>query len=311
MTKSNISIAVFENNNSLSPEAINSTEILQAFKETGVVLLRGWDFDLNSFQTFTQKFCNRFHKVATRAERQDSQSDGYSTNVFKDNFTLLAHTEGGYRPYWTVSNSIFHPPEACFFLCLTPPLTLGGETTLVDGCQFLEQMPTPLREQFRKTGLSYNMIWESERWQLEFNVEDIHSLRTLLATIPNLKYCIQDSVLEIFYTTEAITQTLNGQSAFATGLLAHLPRITHPNYLDKNVHTKYSNRVFFGDGGEEISETIINELIDIHDNLSYHHRWQIKDVLFIDNTRYLHGRTMTAEPCERALQSRFGWLHNL
>jgi len=31
------------------------------------------------------------------------------------------------------------------------------------------------------------------------------------------------------------TRSRNGESAFATALLAHLPRITHPRYLDKKL----------------------------------------------------------------------------
>ena len=47
----------------------------------------------------------------------------------------------------------------------------------------------------------------------------------------------------------------------------------------------------------------------IHDELSVGHRWQAGDVLIMDNSRILQGRTMTAVPCERRIATCFGWLH--
>ena len=286
-------------------------EIPEAFNKTGVVLIRETGFDTDNFEIFTQQLCHDFHNVGARYSTRQKLGDGYSTEVFRENFTLLAHTEGTFRPLLGYSNGVHKifpmPPEVCFFMCMTPPAEQGGETTLVDGITFLKNMSPQLRRRFEDSGITYSMLWGPERWKNEFYVEDAHTLAGLFAEIPGVKYSFHKESLELFYTTEAITKTRGGDHAFATGLLAHLPRISHPRYLDKKVHTNPANRVFFGDG-EELSDEIINELIDIHDTLAYPHRWQAGDVLMIDNTRFMHGRTMTQRHCDRIIASRFGWL---
>ncbi len=206
-----------------------------------------------------------------------------------------------------LSSLILYHQKYAFFMCTTPPVEPGGETILIDGIEFLERLSPSLRDRFKNSGLTYEMYWEQERWQQEFSIENIDALNALLNKIPRVRLTIQNGALHLFYSTGAITKDRNDNEVFAVALFGHLPRITHPRYLDKKVHAKPSNRVYFSDG-EELSDEIINELIDIHDTLAYPHRWEAKDVLLIDNTRYMHGRTMTQRPCERIIASRFGWL---
>lgn len=275
-------------------------KFLKRFNDTGVILLRGFSLDLANFEMFTRIFCDKFYTVSSRHVRSQLPGDWCSNKVSQDNFVLLNHSEGTFRPYPP-------SPEICFFMCSVPTEELGGETTLIDGIKFLEHLPTTLRDRLSKTGITYEMYWEQERWQQEFSIEDVITLNALLTNIPEVRYTIQNGTLHLFYTTAAITRDRNGNDVFAVALLGHLPRITHPDYLDKKVHTKPTNRIYFGDG-EEISDETINVLIDIHDTLTFSHRWQAKDILLIDNTRYMHGRIMTQRPCERIIVSRFGWL---
>src|SRR5207247_336668 len=128
-----------------------------------------------------------------------------------------------------------------------------------------------------------------------------------LNTFPNVKYTLEYDKLHLFFTTPAITQSRQGVPVFATAMLAHLPHVNHPRYVGIYIYAHPTNGVSFGDG-EQLSDADDNILIDIYDNLAYPHRWQAKDLLIIDNTRFLHGRTITKSDCERVLVSRFGWL---
>lgn len=279
------------------PAALDPRQILESLDAAGAVLLRGFDFDMDAFEAFTARFCDRFHEVGSRVKLR-RQGDGHSSEVFRENFALLAHSEGCYRP-WPP------PPELCFFFCLTPPSAPGGETTLVDGVRFAERMPERLRSRFRAAGVTYESFWDAERWRAEFQVADAEELDGLLGGLAGVRYRIEDQTLHIFYTTEALTPTRSGQTAFANGLLAHLPRIAHPSYRNIRVYAKPSNRVYFGDG-QELCDDEVNQLIDVHDELVHLHRWEAGDLLLVDNTRFMHGRRMTSAPCERVLVSRFG-----
>jgi len=287
-------------------QKISQNQLLTTLKQNGVVLLRGYDFDANSFQSLSEQLCDKFHHIASRYTLQNKQQgDGYSVEVFRENFELLGHAEATYTPFFSGHSC---PPEVCFFMCITPPTEQGGETTLVDGCEFLKRLDSTVQQKLEKSGIIYHMVWEKTRWQHEFQLEDTQSLSNLLDKLNSVKYKLRaDDSLALHYSTPAITQTLDGKLAFATGLLAHLPAINHPHYQHKMVFVKPSNQISFGDG-EEISAEVINHLIDIHDELLYKHCWQAHDVLIVDNTRFLHGRTMTEKPCKRVLLSRFGWL---
>jgi alpha-ketoglutarate-dependent taurine dioxygenase len=194
-------------------------------------------------------------------------------------------------------------------MCGTAPTAPGGETILIDGCAFFEALPVKLKTRFIQEGITYRMVWEPPRWKNEFNVANQAELKRFLAARENVKYSLNDEILELQFTTPAITKTqFDHRDAFATGLLAHLPRLHHPHYEYQLVPVTKTNQVFFGNG-EAFDEATVNTLVDIHDRLMYKHRWQDKDVLVIDNSRFLHGRTMTAFECERVLFSCFGWLH--
>jgi len=283
---------------SRDPAGLSGKGVVGSLDLHGVVLIRDFEFDLETFEQFTSELCHDFHHVGTRNKLKTGVGDGYSTEVHRQNFTLLSHSEGTYRP-WPP------PPEICFFHCLSPPAAKGGETSLVDGVRFLEIMPAGLRERFMRSNIIYEMYWQPERWQAEFQTGSVSELGKLLNKFPGLEYQFRGEDLALRYTATAISRTRLGQPAFANALLAHLPRVTHPAYRQNNVYTRSTNHVYF-DNGEEISDDIINTLIDVQDNLVYLHEWHARDVLVIDNTRFMHGRRMTETNCERVLVSRFG-----
>ncbi len=277
---------------------LNINDLMRGIKRDGLTLLRGFDIDLPLYECFSKKICSYFHKVGTRSVFKHNESDGFSVDVSRGNFELFMHSEGTYRSYPT-------PPDICFFWSVCAPAAVGGETTVVDGVEFLNKLPTHLRERFENEGVIYQSQWEKSRWCSEFLVEDVKSLEALLQSIPAINYELDGDVLHVRCKVDVILTTMAGEKSFANALLAHLPYISHPNFLDSRVYVKPTNRVFFG-GGEEIPGNIINLLIDIQESILVAHRWQINDCLIVDNRRFLHGRKMTASPCERVLVSRFG-----
>ena len=278
--------------------SLDRHDVLQNLDDSGVILFRGFDFSLESFESFSSIFCHDFHTVGTRVKLRKHDGDGFSTEVFRNNFSLLAHSEGTYRP-WPPA------PELCFFYCVTPPSEAGGETTLIDGLSFYDRLPIDLRERLMESGVIYQSHWEPARWQAEFGVESSDELKQLLCKFPGVEFRLENENLDIRYRADVFKTTSLGKPAFANAMLAHLPYVNHPNYQDNRIYFKPDNQVFFGDG-QKISDHVITQLIDIHDDILLAHRWQKGDLLLIDNTRFMHGRRMTAVPCERILVSRFG-----
>jgi len=278
--------------------SLGKHDVLQYLDDSGVILFRGLDFSLESFESFSRFYCNDFHSVGTRVKFRKYNGDGFSTEVFRNNFSLLGHSEGTYRP-WPP------PPELCFFYCVTPPSVAGGETTLIDGLEFYDRLPIDLRARLMESGVIYQSHWEPARWQTEFGVDSTDELKQLLCKFSAVEFRLENDNLNIRYKADAFQQTYPGKPAFANAILAHLPNVNHPNHQNNKVYSKPDNQVFFGNG-EKITDHVINLLLDIHDDILLAHRWQTGDLLLIDNTRFMHGRRMTVAPCERILISRFG-----
>jgi alpha-ketoglutarate-dependent taurine dioxygenase len=279
---------------------VDTMAVIQALRDSGAVLLRGFNSSLSAFQQFTEKFCTRFHQVGTRRAVDDPDSDGHTSEVPRLNFNLFAHSEGTYRPYPP-------PPELCFFNCVLPPTTGGGETLLVDGVHFLRLLPDGLRRRFEQQGIIYQALWDTPRWQTEFQLQQPEQLDELLRAYPGCSYRLQDDGMAVRCLVAAIQTSLGGLPCFANGLLAHLPTITHPRWQNTITYSKATNRIFFGNG-EEIGTAVINSLIDIQDEIALAHSWQAGDLLILDNKRFMHGRLMTKGDCERQIRSRFGQL---
>jgi alpha-ketoglutarate-dependent taurine dioxygenase len=265
--------------------AIDFQAIQSAYAKHGALLLRGGKPDLESFEALTRHFCSEFHEVGTRRALRRQAGDGFTTEVFRDNFILLGHAEGAYRPCPPA-------PEVCFFMCVTPPAVAGGETTLVDGVEMAQALPAALRARLERVGVIYECLWEPARWQAEFGVDSEAALAAMLSAQPDCRFSLDAGVLHLFYSAPAITAPAAGAS-FVNGVLAHLPRIAHPRYAGLPVYARPTNRVYFGDG-ELLDDATVNALIDAYDSVVYRHRWQAGDVLFVDNARFMHGREMTA-----------------
>ena len=272
-------------------------QLYSAYQEHGAILLRDSLMNLDAFEALTNFFCGTFHHVGGRSAMRQDNGDGFTTSVWPGNMEKLAHTEGSFRP-------VLHRPDTAFFCCITPPASIGGETTLFDGAEMLALIPEELSRRFMTQGIIYEMTWKPERWGAEFDVDNEAELRQFLTRFPDARYTLNNNILHLFYTAPAIVK-VNGISAFANGILNHLPGISHPAYTGKPIYTKSSNRVYFGDG-EPLSNDVFNTLIDVQDQVVYKHQWKMNDVVVVNNMRYMHGRTMTAEPCERSLLSRFG-----
>ncbi len=279
---------------------LDPAPLFSHLQASGALLLRGFASTLQEFQRFTALLVEQFHQVGTRRAVEDQASDGHTSEVPRRNFNLFVHSEGHYRP-------VPPPPDLCFFNCVKPPTCRGGETILVDGVRFLQQLPAALRQRFEQQGVIYQAVWDTARWHTEFRVNSLAELDRLMAQNPQCSYALQGEAIQVRCQMAVVQTTLGGQKAFANGLLAHLPAINHPRWQNRDAYAKPTNRVFFGDG-EEIGEDVINTLIDIQDELAEAHTWQAEDLLILDNARFMHGRNMTEGDCERQIRSRFGRL---
>lgn len=271
------------------------------YLQKDVVLIRGMDLDENQFESLTQNFCYDFCRISSREILRKTEGDGLTTETPRQNFFLFSHSEAAYAPYPKT-------PDVGFLMCKEAPDVPGGETTLVDSVEFLNEMNPELRKRFENEKITYEVLWEPNRWKAQFRVSFEEELLTLLNGLETVRFSLNNGLLHMFYTASAITKMPDGFYAFSNAILGHLPSLDHPDYQDKRVYCKESNRVYW-ESGELLSKDVINELITIQDKLKYKHQWKKNDILIFNNLRFMHGREMTQETCNRKLLSRFGYMY--
>ena len=182
--------------------------VKDAIDQYGVVLLRGLQLGQIEFESFTQMFCDKFYRVSSRESLRMPNGDGFTTLTFQENFFLFAHSDGTYAPYPL-------PPDIGFLMCIEMPSVLGGETTMIDGVEMLNSMSKELRERFIYEKITYEFLWEPERWHAQFRVSSENKLITLLNSLKNIKYTLNDGWLHMFYTTSAVNQMSDGSLSFS------------------------------------------------------------------------------------------------
>lgn len=273
-------------------------EVEQQVADSGAVLLRGFHWDLESFERFSRKLCRRFYRIASRERLPQGQSDGFTARAPESNITLLAHSEASYRP--------FAEPELAFFACLAAPVEQGGEGLIVDGREFVRRMPDALRARFEDEGVIFESRWEPPRWQAEFETDSRDQLEEIRQRYPSLEWRFEGDIMHYRCRRSAIQADAAGAKVFCNAILAHLPQVPHPRYRDARAYALETNQVRFGDG-EPLSAAVINQLIDTQDAVAFENRLADGDVLVLDNSRVMHGRRPLERDCARVLLTRFGY----
>lgn len=280
--------------------APDRARMLSWLKQDGCVCVRGLVNSVEQFEFLTTSWCRHFHQPATRVSARGRSEDGYSSQV-SQNGRLLAHAEAYYRP-------ALPPPDICMFWCEVAPAVHGGETSWFDGAEFHDALPPAVAQRMESEGVVYEAFWPPARWQAEFGVHEVSEVRRLLSADHRCRYTFSDSGdLHLFFKVNPIVLGADGRKRFINGILAHLPKINHPRYLDESIYCKPTNRMHWGAGGE-IHADVINLILDAHDSVLRKHRWMSGDLLIVDNHRVMHGRESMAEGGERVIFSRFAHL---
>jgi alpha-ketoglutarate-dependent taurine dioxygenase len=243
-------------------------ESVQALMKTaGVVLFRGFDVGPGEMKEFANRFSVRFNRDRLRPTVEGT--GGFVQMV----------TEGmGYvDPHCEQANSPFRP-DAIWFSC-TRPAASGGETLYWDGVRLWGLIDPQLQALFRARKLRFFQGYEKEKWQLflgaEATVEDIHKT---LEGRPGVSYFMNDrEELYLEYLCPAVMRTrYGGVEAFANSMMSEW----------KNT----LRELMTFDDGTPITPDIVAHVKDALDRCTESIDWQPGDLVFIDNSRFLHGR---------------------
>jgi alpha-ketoglutarate-dependent taurine dioxygenase len=269
-----------------TPLDLPADTIVALYREYGALLLRGFATDLASFRGFAQQYCigstfneSRGRKLLDEAHNIQSVNRGVAP------FPL--HPELSREPW---------RPDVCFFGCLNPPRAEGA-TTVCDGVEIVRQLPPEVRRAFEGRRLLYvqpALPEELEYWLGTAQPEDSQ----LAAPPPTCPYS--------FWRTQG--QVLRGFSRPAL----HRPMFTDaPAFGNFLLFARYLLGMtafpLFEDGSE-VPAALVAAVKAVSDRLTAPVTWQQGDLLMLDNSRFMHGRTAVRDAEERLIAAYFGYL---
>jgi hypothetical protein len=135
---------------------IEKTDVIRLFKQYGVVLIRGFSVDQQSFNEMTSQYCSGFVMNKLRG-RATISKDGRTQSVNLSPVAFPLHPEMSQVPW---------RPDIAWFACTSPP-SKNGETTLCDGIAIVRNLDHKTRSQLENRFFIYKKkatIDEFEFW---------------------------------------------------------------------------------------------------------------------------------------------------
>jgi alpha-ketoglutarate-dependent taurine dioxygenase len=269
-------------------DALDPARIFDLYRQHGALLLRGLSADLVEFSTFVRQFC----PVAVQNEsgnraKLDENSDIQSVNLGTRPFPL--HPELSREPW---------KPDSCFFFCISPP-SRGGLTTLCDGVDIVRRLPDPIRRAMEGRRLRYILPAPPE------------VLAYWLGTATPTDDDLSNPPLGCPFTFER-----NGGRVVRifTRPLLHRPMFTdEPAFGNFLLFARYLRgiRTFpLLDDGQVVPDEWIEAVKAASDPITVPVDWRKQDLLMLDNSRFMHGRTAVDATDDRVIATYFGYLKN-
>ena len=267
--------------------------VYNCLKENGAVRVRA-NASFEQFEALSDGLITPMvhHSTSMTVERDPVNAAATTSTVNKGMDSIPLHREGSYAPGC---------PDALMLYCVRPS-DADGETTLCDGVSLLESLPVPVRAFVENAVLNWSWTVPPERWMTTLGVtskEDaIARLKLVRARLPAWEHLETDFDGDIlhgtFQTLCAIPTRWGNKKSFCNSLLIYHYR-TMSEYYPKNIYTPA-----LGDGSpfppdvlSEVAEYAKTKTFDVH--------WQEKDILLIDNSRYMHGRKAFTDVNRRIL----------
>jgi hypothetical protein len=265
---------------------IAAAEIEALYKAHGALLLRGFGADVPQFRAFARQFCSTsvFNESPGRSPLDPAHN---------------IHTvDGGTGPFALHPELSREPwkPDAAFFGCLSAP-SRGGATTICDGVELVRAMPDEVRRGLERRRLLYvKPTWPAllDYWLGTPNPSDAQLARPPVSC-PYQFRRIDEQVVRFFSRPALHRPMFIDAPAFGNFLLFARFNNRRPDFP-------------LLDDGRPVPEEWLQTIKAAGDAISIEIAWQPGDVLMLDNTRFMHGRSAILDAGERLIATYFGYV---
>ncbi|WP_159982518.1 MULTISPECIES: TauD/TfdA family dioxygenase [unclassified Novosphingobium] len=266
--------------------AVDPARIVALYKAHGALLLRGFHTDVERFGRFARQFCTT--SVINESPGRRALDPAHNVHTVDGGTGAFSfHPELSREPW---------KPDAAFFACLSPP-SAGGATTICDGIELVRALPEVVRRGLEERRLLYiKPTWPGllDFWLGTPQPTDAQ----LLAPPANCPYFFRklDGEIVRIFTRPALHRPMfSDQPAFGNFLLFARFNNRRPDFP-------------LLDDGRPVPEPWLQAIRAAGDQVGVAIDWQAGDVLMLDNTRFMHGRTAIQDARERIIATFFGYV---
>jgi alpha-ketoglutarate-dependent taurine dioxygenase len=248
-------------------DSVDTERVTVTFQRSGAVMFRGFPMDLDRFKRFTGRFTRHFVTEYNPLERRYIGDGTMTVQYYKEGIAL--HAEMAYLP---VISETLRAPDILWFYCERPGRD-GGETTLCDGVAVADALSPSTRTLLRTQRIKYRMVTGQDTWRAVSGLCNAEDACRMMLKVDGITSCVIDekTSLRWEYATYAIRKTRSGdRDAFVNSIICMAPRF---------------------EDDSPIPTEVIDEIKQVTAGLTHRVSWRGGDLLMVDNTRFLHGRT--------------------
>jgi alpha-ketoglutarate-dependent taurine dioxygenase len=261
--------------------SLDPAEVARIFAAENLVLFRGFATPIEAFKQFSEQLCTDFMTYEGGASaRRAIGGDPTLMSVTEPSHTFAIPLHG--EMYYAK-----HRPRILWFYCVRPASS-GGETTAADGAAFCDALSTGTRTLFEDNRIRYICTHGDGRWQVLFGTNDPAAVRRYCeASDTSFAWNDRDRSVTTEYVSSALSDSQFGDRRV---FINNVMTMTH--WEAHGVR----RRVVRLEDGSPIPTRVVAELQDLEAKMTLPVAWQPRDVLMVDNTRYLHGRRSFSDP---------------
>ncbi len=267
--------------------------VKSSLEENGALIVRA-RAGLDDFEALSNGLIKPMvhHSTSTAVERDPVNADATTSTVNKGMDSIPLHREGSYAPGC---------PDMLLLYCVRPA-SAGGETTLCDGVALVESLSAPVRDFVENSVLKWSWTVSPKRWMATLGVTSKEAAETRLSQVrrslpswEKLDTEFDGDVMHGVFQTLCVIPTRWGRrKSFCNSLLIYHYRSVS-EYYPKNIYTPA-----LGDGSPFPTD-VLAEIAEQAGALTHRVRWHEGDMLLIDNSRFMHGRTAFTDTSRRIL----------
>jgi alpha-ketoglutarate-dependent taurine dioxygenase len=265
--------------------ALHRDELVEQLAGEGALLFRGFGCDRPEVLERVVAATGDAHYDTTEHPREQIGKSVFTPVAYPNREFLLWHNEDSFRHCW---------PARIWFACAQTAAS-GGETVVADGGKILATVSS-VAPKLVESGLMYVRRYGGGLgldWRVVFTTDDRDAVEERCRS-QNISCSWDGDILTTRSVRPGVKRHPHSGKPFWVGQLLHF----HPAALPAPTRASL-NTLYGADGlprdcrhadGSPIDDAVVTEVVNAYREAERVCRWQVGDLLLIDNVRAAHGR---------------------